>query len=132
MNSIIKIFYNQISWADECSIVQIDGIEFVQSNSCLYLPCHYKHVEPSARITSLSAERLKLEPALIVWGNPTKDLAQQIYSSETKRGILVVFVDAIAKVAQSQFIVSALDGIDWQRTSEGIAQGGKQLVWEWD
>lgn len=132
MNQIIQSFFGQISWADECSIVQIDGIEFIQTNLCLYLPCDWKHAEPSSQIVSLTAEMLKIEPGLVVGGNPAKDIAEQIYRSETKKGVLVMFVDAIARVTQSQCITSALDGIDWQRTSQSIAQGGKKPVWEWE
>jgi hypothetical protein len=132
MNPIIQSFYNQISWVDECSILQIDGIEFVKTDIALYLPCDWKCAESSAGIVSLAAEFQGLEPVLIVGGDPSREVVEQIYINAIERNVVVIFVDAAAIIAKAQFITQALDGIDWPRTMGNIAKGNDTPVWEWE
>ena len=132
MNPIIESFYNQISWANECTIVKIRGFDFVWTSQCLYLPCHWNNCEYSSFIVTEAASKLQLEPALLIGGNPSKADAERIYWEKTKRSILVTFVDPVAQIVQAECITRALDGMDWSRTVEAIAHGSTKPVWEWD
>jgi hypothetical protein len=132
VQKIIQDFYSQISWGDECQIEFIGNIEIVISSQVLYTPCDWIEAENLAMFAINSAKTKGLEPGMIIAGNPSKAIAERLCLSLTKQGILLNFVDAVAKVAQSQFICSALDGIDWGQTIKSIKEGRATPIWSWD
>jgi hypothetical protein len=132
MNKIIESFYNQISWSDECKIELIGDTDVVSTNLVLYMPCDWVDAESLSEIIIDYAKMRGLEPGLIIGGNPNPAIAERLCFVLTKQGILVSFIDPIARIAQSRFMISALDGLDWGRTSESIATGNSAPVWSWD
>lgn len=130
---VISSYKEQISWGDETEVVQCGDRHLMKCNESIYLPCHHG----SVRIPDLMFYRALFgvsTATAIVWGNPSKEEAQAICWQLMKARISVVFIDAVGRVAWSQFVLRALDGVDWNRTLPRVIAEGADAkpVMEWD
>lgn len=132
---ILDELYETVSWKDECEEIEFENRLLLKTSCSVELVAHCKSgILPSCLSSIYCRDRLSpdLEPGLIIWGNPEKFLVEEFIISSKRLGVFTRFIDIPARLAYSSFLTRALDGIDWQRSLEGLAKGNKKPVWSWD
>lgn len=134
---VLDRFYDLISWQDQCEEVEFNARILLKTPHSLELVAHcstgiLKNCLGSRYCLDFLYSKSNLKPGLIIWGKPDKRLVDAYMTFSCQHGVHVSFVDVQARLAYSRFLTKALDGIDWQRSLEGLAKGDKKPVWSWD
>lgn len=136
---ILDRFYETISWKNECEEIEFNERILLKTPCSLDLVANSNVGIISNTIDSVYCLRQLfpnsgLEPGLIIWGNPPDFVVHEYISfcCQWNPPVHVQFIDIPARLAYSRFLTKALDGIDWQRSIEGLAKGNKNPVWIWD
>ena len=145
---IIHKFYEQISWADECRIYDVELAELIPlmiHDTTWFWPCFFYSVEQikheSELLLLLVKETMKndssiIDPShcLIIDGEINdKSMEELIYTLQSLK-ITPFFTNARSSINYSHWLCKALDGIDWGRSFESFCEKGKDAkpIMQWD
>lgn len=67
---IIEQFQLQVSWADSCKIVELDGFTMLAAQYVLYMPCNWQDYHQRKHRVIALAQTAGYTPGLIIAGNP--------------------------------------------------------------
>ena len=136
---ILDRFYETISWKNECEEIEFSERILLKTSCSLELVANSNiGILPNTLGSVYCLKQLfpnsDLKPGLIIWGNPPDFVVHEYISfcCQFDPSVHVRFIDIPAQLAYSSFLTEALDGIDWQRSIEGLAKGNKNPVWSWD
>lgn len=129
---VIDRFRAQIGWEDETRLIEHGDRTLLWHPMETHIPARWDELDLQEAIAL--RDGLGHDVALLVWGSPDKASAVEIYLTCAKAGINVYFLDATARVAQSRFITSAGEGVDWNRTLINLAHNEMkgEPIYEWD
>jgi hypothetical protein len=145
---IIQKFYGQISWADECRIHNVkfaNSLPLMIHDKSWFWPCLFTSVEQvkheAGLLLCLTEEAWCLDPTsadpkpcLIVDGDiDDKSMDELIWTLQLAQ-ITPYFTSPESSIAHSQWIVKALDGLDWGRSFADFFAKGRDAkpVFQWD
>jgi hypothetical protein len=133
---VIEQFYTEISWKDECEEIEYGNRLLLKTDVTIKVPTYYGVYGDGVDLAIALASKFQVKPYLLLWGNAPKEMVEGIWWDSHKK-TPHVYISWISPYHNQMFwsndmTFKALDGIDWQRSIEGLAKGSKKPVWSWD
>ena len=129
---VIDKFKQQISWGNETELINHGDRVFMDSGLVIYVPVHWNHfILEDVQVLERYYQR---KIAVLVYGNPSDRDVKRIFWKCSAAGIYTVWIDVEASIEWGRLVMSSLDGVDWQRSIEAIAEHGMDArpVYEWE
>lgn len=134
---VIEQFYREISWKDKCEEIEYGDRTLLKTDLVIRVPTYYEEYENGVNFAFAVASEFRTKPFLLLWGDAPQEIVESIWWDSHKRMPHQIYIHWIPPYEDQawwsdEMTFKALDGIDWQRSIEGLAKGNKNPVWSWD